>query len=91
VLHYYSMAFAVDPDTRAMTPTKIIGSRDCFPPGPSKAPRLQDVTFTAGIVRHSDGTATLYTGLSDCQVGRLEIPDPLLEYEALDRAAPPRG
>lgn len=86
VLHYYSMAFAVDPATRQMTPTKIIGSRDCFPPGPSKAPRLQDVTFTAGIVRHGDGTATLYTGLSDCQVGRLEIEDPLQEYEALDRA-----
>ncbi len=55
-------------------------------PAPSKAPRLQDVTFTAGIVRHGDGTATLYTGLSDCQVGRLEIEDPLQEYEALDRA-----
>ena len=83
VLHYYSMAFALDPATRRMTPTKIIGSRDCFPPGQSKAPRLADVTFTSGIVRHPGGTATLYTGLNDCQVGRLEIPDPLLEYEAL--------
>ena len=83
VLHYYSMAFALDPATRRMTPTKIIGSRDCFPPGQSKAPRLADVTFTSGIVRHPGGTATLYTGLNDCQVGRLEIPDPLLEYEAI--------
>ncbi len=82
VLHYYSMAFALDPATRKMTPTKIIGSRDCFPPGLSKAPRMQDVTFTAGIVRHGDGTATLYTGLNDCQIGRVEITDPLLEYEA---------
>ena len=85
VLHYYSMAFAVDPETRKMTPTKIIASRDCFPPGLSKAPRLQDVTFTAGIVRHEDGTATLYTGLNDCQVGKLQIADPLLEYEAMGR------
>ncbi|MHB1319111.1 MAG: DUF1861 family protein [Anaerolineae bacterium] len=84
VLHYASMAFAVDPETRAMTPTKIIATRDCFPPGLSKAPRLEDVTFTAGIVRHDDGTATLYTGLSDCQVGRLEIADPVLEYEDLE-------
>ena len=83
VLHYYSMAFALYPATHRMTPTKIIGSRDCFPAGPSKAPRLADVTFTAGIVRHTGGTATLYTGLNDCQIGKIDIPDPLLEYEAL--------
>jgi len=84
VLHYASMAFAVDPRTRKMTPTKIIADRDCFPPGPSKAIRLQDVTFTAGIIRHDDGSATLYTGLSDCQVGKIKIADPLLEYEAIE-------
>lgn len=83
VLHYYSMAFALDPDTRRMTPTKIIADRACFPDGPAKEPRLRDVTFTAGIVRNDDGTADLYTGLSDCQVGRLRIEDPLSEYERL--------
>jgi len=89
VLHYYAMAFALDPDTRRMTPTKVIADRACFPPGPAKEPRLADVIFTAGIVRcsgtgrHKDGTATLYSGLSDCQVGRLRIADPLLDYERL--------
>jgi len=83
VLHYYSMAFALDPDARRMTPTKIIADRACFPDGPAKEPRLRDVTFTAGIVRNDDGTADLYTGLSDCQVGRLRIEDPLSEYERL--------
>lgn len=83
-LHYYSMAFAIDPLTRKMTHTKVIASRDCFPEGLSKEPRLQDVTFTAGIIRHDDGNATLYTGLNDCQIGKLEIVDPLLEYEDID-------
>jgi hypothetical protein len=83
-LHYYSMAFAIDPRTRKMTHTKVIASRDCFPEGLTKAPRVQDVTFTAGIIRHTDGTATLYTGLNDCQIGKLEIVDPLLEYETID-------
>ena len=83
-LHYYSMAFALDPQTRKMTHTKVIASRDCFPEGLTKEPRLQDVTFTAGIIRHDDGTATLYTGLNDCQIGKLDIVDPLLEYETID-------
>ena len=80
-LHYYSMSFAIDPNTRKMTTTKIIGSRDCFPQGQTKQPRLQDVTFTAGIVRNDDRTATLYTGLNDCQIGKLNILDPFIEYE----------
>jgi len=82
ILHYYGMAFAIHPETREMTPVKIISSRDCFPEGPSKKPRLKDVTFTAGLVRNDDGTSTLYTGLSDCQVGKAIIPDPFMEYES---------
>lgn len=81
ILHYYGISFAIDPDSRRMTPIKIISSRDCFPEGPSKQPRLKDVTFTAGIVRNDDGTAEMYTGLSDCQVGKAIIADPFLEYE----------
>lgn len=80
-LHYYSMAFALNPFTREMTQTKIICSRDCFPEGPSKQEWLKDVTFTSGIIRNGDGTATLYSGLSDCQIGKAVIPDPFLEYE----------
>ncbi len=81
ILHYYSMAFAVNPETREVTQTKIICSRDCFPEGPAKQPRLKDVTFTSGIIRNADKTAVLYSGLSDCQVGKIIIPDPFLEYE----------
>lgn len=82
-LHYYSIAFAIEPDTRKMTPVKIIASRDCFPQGEYKSLRVADVTFTSGVVRLEEGKAMLYSGLSDCQVGRLMITDPLLEYEAM--------
>lgn len=83
ILHYYSMAFVVNPKTREVSQTKIICSRDCFPEGPVKHPRLKDVTFTSGIIRNTNGTATLYSGLSDCQVGKVLIPDPFLEYERI--------
>jgi hypothetical protein len=83
MLHYYSMAFAIDPVTHKMTPTKVICCRDCFPKGESKKPRLSDVTFTSGIIRNTNGTATLYTGLNDCEVGKITIDDPLNEYEEM--------
>ena len=83
VIHYYSMSFAVDPQTRACTQTKIIATRDCYPQGPKKNARTADVTFTSGILRREDGTAVLYAGLNDCQAGRLVIEDPLIEYEQI--------
>lgn len=81
MLHYYGMTFAIDTVSRKVTPCKIICSRDCFPEGPAKSPGLKDVTFTAGLIRNDDKTATLYAGLSDCQIGKASIEDPFLEYE----------
>ena len=83
LIHYYPMAFAFDPKTFKMTDVKIIGSRNCFPKGPQKNTRTEDVVFTSGIIRNNDGTAVLYGGLSDCQIGKTTIPDPFLEYENL--------
>lgn len=83
VIHYYSMAFAVDPRSRRFTQTKVIAARECFADGPSASPRTRDVTFTAGIVRLPGGKAELWTGLSDRRIGRIVIDDPLLEYEAI--------
>ena len=85
IIHYYSMAFALDPDTRAVTQTKLIATRDCFPAGPQKDSRSADVVFTSGILRCGNGKAELYAGLSDCQAGRLLINDPLNEYETVSR------
>jgi len=81
ILHYYGMSFSIDVYSGRVTPCKIICSRDCFPEGPFKRLGLKDVTFPSGIIRNADNTATLYAGLSDCQVGRITIEDPLIEYE----------
>jgi hypothetical protein len=81
ILHYYGMAFVIDPYTRKMSIPKIIISRECFPAGPAKAPRLTDVTFTSGIVRGHNNIAVIYTGLSDAQVGSAMIKDPFVDWE----------
>lgn len=81
IRHYYPMAFAYDPESRTHTPIKLIASRDMFPDGPAKRPDLEDVLFSGGLRRHEDGTATLYTGVSDAEAHRIVIDDPFLEYE----------
>ncbi len=83
-LHYYGIAFALNPDTLETTPAQIIISRDCFPEAPPKRPGLLDVTFSSGMIRNPDGTATVYTGLSDSAVGVACIPDPFLALEELE-------
>jgi hypothetical protein len=74
--HYYAMVFIYDPETHQATPIEIIASRDDFPPGDAKAPDLRDVAYPGGMVRHGDGTATLYLGLSDKNSGHKKIKDP---------------
>jgi hypothetical protein len=83
IRHYYAMVFAIDPATGQTDPVRIIATRSQFPAGPAKRHDLVDVIFAGGLVRHWDGTATLFTGLSDAEAGWLRIPDPLaaLEYE----------
>jgi hypothetical protein len=66
----------LDPDTRTVESYKIIGTRDCYPPGPAKMPHLADCAFTSGIVMREDGKADLYSGLGDCKQGRLVIDYP---------------
>lgn len=80
-LHYYGIAFAWDPATGEVTQNKMIVSRDCFPDADKKRFDLGDVTFTSGVIRRGDGTAVVYTGLSDAKVGSAVIPDPFEEYE----------
>lgn len=78
VRHYYPMAFTIDPDTAKFTQMQILAERSDFLPGDSKREDLKDVLFSAGLVRHKDGSATLYTGVSDAEVQAIEIPDPFL-------------
>lgn len=81
VRHYYGMTFVMDPKTGAHGPLKIIAERSDFAPGASKRQDLIDVVFVGGLVRHLDGTAELYTGLSDAEAHVALIEDPFVEYE----------
>lgn len=79
ILHYYGMNFVLDPADGSFTQPRLMITRDCFPPADAKHPRLRDVTFTSGILRNGDGTAVVYSGLSDARVGSAVIPDPFIE------------
>jgi hypothetical protein len=81
--HYYSMVFALNPDTMQRSPLKIIAVRGDFPEGPEKRPDLEDVIFSGGLIRKEHGRAELSVGVSDAEAYRIEIPDPFLEYEEL--------
>lgn len=76
--HYYAMSFTYNLNTRETSPIKIIATRRNFPSGEAKSPELEDIIFPGGLVRHSDGTATLYAGLSDAEAGSIIIPDPFI-------------
>ena len=79
--HYYGMVFSVD-ENGVPTPLRIIAQRSMFPPGPSKRDDLADVIFSGGLVRHGDGTATLFAGISDVETAYIRIPDPFAEFES---------
>lgn len=79
--HYYSMTFSLNPETMLTSPIKIIAIRNDFPDGPEKRPDLEDVIFSGGLIRKSNGRAELSVGVSDAEAYRIEIPDPFLEYE----------
>lgn len=80
-LHYYPCVFVFNPETKESTQIKILLERSNLKDGPSKYPRLKDVIFTGGIIRHNDGKASLYMGTSDCEAQFALIDDPFLEYE----------
>ncbi len=82
IRHYYPMVFAYDAAVHRTTPIKLIATRAMFPDGPAKRPDLIDILFSGGLVRRPDGRATLYTGVSDAEAHRIEIPDPFMEYES---------
>lgn len=82
IRHYYPMVFVYNPDNHRYTPIKLIATRSMFPDGPAKRPDLVDVIFSGGLIRHPDGTASLYTGVSDAEAHVIVLPDPFLEYES---------
>lgn len=75
-LVYFPISFVMDPSSGKAGNLKVIATRKCFPPVPSKLPNMLDVAFTSGIVMRKDGKADLYSGLGDCMEGRLVIDYP---------------
>ncbi|WP_116191329.1 DUF1861 family protein [Paenibacillus taihuensis] len=83
-VHYYPMAFVIDPYTGRFTDIELIAVRSRFLPGEAKLERLVDVVFSGGLVRREDGTAELYAGISDVEAQCLTIKDPFLHYEMIE-------
>ena len=76
ILTYLNFSFLFDPLKHEASDIKIIGSRSCYPEGPAKRPDLVDCAFTGGIVGRNDGKVDLYSGIGDCEVGRITIDNP---------------
>ena len=77
---YMNVAYIFDPEKNEMIDTKIIATRKSYPDGPAKKPDLEDCAFPAGIVMRADGKADLYSGIGDCEVGRVTIDYPFEGY-----------
>ncbi len=77
---YANMSFVFDPETRNVADYKIIATRASYPAGPAKKPHLQQVAFTSGMVDLKDGTAELYSGIGDCEEGKVIIDYPFKDY-----------
>ena len=80
-LVYMNISFVFDPVKHEAMDVKIIGTRPCYPEGPSKKPDLTDVAFTSGIVPRADGKVDLYSGIGDAEEGRIVIDNPFAGYE----------
>lgn len=80
---YLNISFIFDPASYRALDMKIIGTRPCYPTGPAKKPDLVDCAFTSGIVMREDGKANLYSGIGDCEVGRIVIDYPFEGYGSI--------
>lgn len=80
ILTYMNISFVLDAVKHQALDCKIIGTRSCYPEGPAKLPRLVDCAFTSGITMRSDGKADLYSGIGDCEAGRITIDYPFEGY-----------
>ncbi|MFD2672302.1 MTP-1 family protein [Marinicrinis sediminis] len=79
--HYYPMVFALHAETGEYTEMKIIAERSDFLPGATKRSDLKDVVFSGGLVRHANGWADLYAGISDAEAHCITLPDPFMPFE----------
>ncbi|NCB93120.1 MAG: DUF1861 family protein [Clostridia bacterium] len=76
ILSYKNISFIFHPDTFEVEDLRLIAERSSYPDGPAKLPNLVDCAFTSGIEMREDGNVNLYSGIGDCEEGRVVIPDP---------------
>jgi hypothetical protein len=57
------------------TPIRAIARRSDWPPGQVKREMVEDVVFPAALVER-DGRAVLIGGLSDGEIGEIDVPEP---------------
>ncbi len=75
---YDVISFVYDIKKNTINDFKIIASRNFFEKGPCKKDYLKKICFPAGIVFLSKNEVALYTGLNDCEVGKIIISNPFL-------------
>lgn len=81
IRHYYAMTFVLKPSTRTVAQVKILATRADFLPGAAKRSDLEDVVFSGGLLRHGQGSATLYAGIGDAEAQALTLPDPFFNLK----------
>lgn len=77
---YMNVAFCFNPETKKCGDVKIIGTRSSYPEGPCKKEFLKDCAFTSGITVREDGRVDLYSGIGDCEEGRITIDNPFYAH-----------
>ncbi|CAJ1006310.1 putative Protein (DUF1861) [Leishmania naiffi] len=80
---YCITSFVYDPVTNKCFEYKILGTKNCFPECPAKAPKLVDCVFASGIVMRDDGKCDLYSGVGDTRQGRMVIEYPFEGYGSI--------
>ncbi|KAK7194578.1 hypothetical protein NESM_000375700 [Novymonas esmeraldas] len=80
---YCITSFVFDPITSKCYSYKILGTKNCFPEYPAKAPKLIDCAFVSGIVMREDGRCDLYSGIGDTREGRMVIDYPFEGHGAI--------
>ncbi len=77
---YANMAFVFDPDNHKVLNYHIIATRNSYPKGDAKKSNLKDCAFTSGLIVREDGMVDLYSGIGDCEEGKVTIPYPFEGY-----------
>ena len=80
ILSYKNISFVFNPETYGVEDLKIIATRADYPDGPAKMPTLVDCAFTSGIEMEKDGKVNLYSGIGDCEEGRILIENPFANF-----------